>query len=264
MPAKPGSIPPQLSQTPARASVPAAGRAFDDLDLAAGPALELDHAPIGRPSQPSAESTGPRRAISATFRSPVSGSIPAQRPPSSGAIPAARPPGESPLPAPPAPPSLPPPPVPGSSVPPVEARRSTAGSVDAPAVKQGLFAFIPPRARIPVGVGLVLIAVIIAIRVLVKPRPAVDDGTLTSQPTTVPVAHEDHVDLVSVEVVGLPQGAVVRLDGLPSGTMPMRVRQGTHHVLIVTAPGYVQRTIELTATGDLHIPADMRPLIGTQ
>jgi hypothetical protein len=63
-----------------------------------------------------------------------------------------------------------------------------------------------------------------------------------------------------VELTGLPPGAEVRLDGLPGVALPMRLRRGTHHRLVVRAPGYADRTIELSAEESTTVHANLEPL----
>ena len=63
-----------------------------------------------------------------------------------------------------------------------------------------------------------------------------------------------------VEVTGLPPGAELRLDGLPGVSMPMRLRRGSHHRVVIRAPGYADQTLELDATESTTIHAGLTPL----
>lgn len=63
---------------------------------------------------------------------------------------------------------------------------------------------------------------------------------------------------VNVEIVGLPPGARLRLDGIPA-TSPLRVRAGSEHALSISAPGYAERTVSLSPTRDVRIHSGLRP-----
>ena len=67
---------------------------------------------------------------------------------------------------------------------------------------------------------------------------------------------------VAIDVTGLPPGATVRLDGLPAGTFPLRLRRGSNHVLNVSAPGYEAREIRFTADADKRLRGNLRPGTG--
>ncbi len=90
-----------------------------------------------------------------------------------------------------------------------------------------------------------------------------------SEGPTTAVVDEPVVDThtgpewVLIEIDGLPPGARVRLDGLPGATLPLRVRRGSHHVVDVSAPGYVDRHFEVDGTSSQRVRANMVPEIGT-
>jgi serine/threonine-protein kinase len=67
---------------------------------------------------------------------------------------------------------------------------------------------------------------------------------------------------VTIDVTGLPPGASVRLDGLPTGTLPLRLRQGSAHTLAISAPGYEAREIRFTADEDKRLRGNLRPGTG--
>jgi serine/threonine-protein kinase len=68
---------------------------------------------------------------------------------------------------------------------------------------------------------------------------------------------------VLIEVEGLPVGAELRLDGLPAGDPPLRMRRGrATHRLEISAPGYETRSIEFEADGDHRLVGSLRPQIG--
>jgi len=114
-------------------------------------------------------------------------------------------------------------------------------------------------------VGVAALAVFVALVFLV--RWVVDPGP--EPPAPPPVADPDPTetepdtpDWVSVTVVGLPPGSRLMLDGLPASS-PMRLRHGSEHVLEISAQGYEERRIELTADRNRTINARLRPAIGT-
>ncbi len=67
---------------------------------------------------------------------------------------------------------------------------------------------------------------------------------------------------VAIDVDGLPPGANVRLDGLPAGNFPLRLRRGSDHTLLISAPGYQDQEIPFTADRDRRIHANLRPETG--
>jgi serine/threonine-protein kinase len=88
------------------------------------------------------------------------------------------------------------------------------------------------------------------------------DSLATTVPATT-TAEPTGSEWVLIDIEGLPPDAHVRLDGLPGATLPLRVRRGSHHVVDLTCPGYVDRHLEITGTSSQRIRADMRPDLGT-
>jgi hypothetical protein len=116
-----------------------------------------------------------------------------------------------------------------------------------------------------VGVGAlaVFVALVFLVRWVVDPGPAELPPTPVADPTQGPPPTEsEEPRWVSITVVGLPPGSRLMLDGLPAST-PMRLRRGSEHVLEITAQGYEDRRIELTAEQNRTIHARLRPAIGT-
>jgi hypothetical protein len=90
--------------------------------------------------------------------------------------------------------------------------------------------------------------------------------TSTPEPpptTTVETVRAPSADWVYIDIDGIPPDARVRLDGLPGATVPLRVRRGSHHNVDISAPGYVDRHLEIDGDRNQHIRADMRPELGT-
>ncbi len=121
---------------------------------------------------------------------------------------------------------------------------------------------LPGPVRLGGGLALAVLVVVVAIRVAVQftaepaqepvlPVPAAPSPVAQATPTV-----EDATVLVNV--TGLPPGARVRLDGLPVGTLPVRMRRGESHVFVIEARGYERREIPVTPDRDLTIPAELR------
>jgi serine/threonine-protein kinase len=144
---------------------------------------------------------------------------------------------------------------------------SRGGDSFAPGAKRrsGLLGWIdglPGPVRIGSGVALAILLVVVAIRVAVQmtTEPA-KEPVLPPPAAPTPVAQaEPTVDsaTVLVNVTGIPPGARVRLDGLPVGTLPVRMRRGEAHVFVIEARGYERREIPVTPERDLTIPAELR------
>ncbi len=95
--------------------------------------------------------------------------------------------------------------------------------------------------------------------------PAEDGDPLVAPTTTVRLDDAPAVDdgTAIVEVRHLPYGARLRLDGLPTGDPPLRLRRSDRtHVLEVRAPGYETRRIEFVPTRDLTLSGSLRPQEG--
>jgi len=151
----------------------------------------------------------------------------------------------------------------------------TSGINPIPRVAQMSGAYAPVEATEPerpawvkwvvVGIGAVAIFVglVFLVRFVVDPGPAPPPPTPVTDPDVDPSEEDpDEPRWVSITVVGLPPGSRLMLDGLPAST-PMRLRRGSEHVLEITAQGYEDRRIELTAERNRTINARLRPAIGT-
>ncbi len=115
------------------------------------------------------------------------------------------------------------------------------------------------------GVSLaIFLALVFGLRWLVRGG----DDDVEALPTTV--VEEPVVDAptgpewVLIDIDGLPPDAHVRLDGLPGATLPLRVRRGSHHVVDLSAPGYVDRHFEIEGTSSRSVRANLVPDLGTQ
>lgn len=108
---------------------------------------------------------------------------------------------------------------------------------------------------------LVLVAIVIAIRTLVRPgegvsTEAVGQGLATT-PSTVPT-DLPQVDVAEITLTGLPPNYTLRVDGFPMTTMPVRMRARVAHTIDLDAPGYEPRRIVVTPTAAQTIAARMR------
>lgn len=119
-----------------------------------------------------------------------------------------------------------------------------------------------------VGLGSLVLFVALVALVRWMVRPGVEDEALPvpsvaseSPMEDAPPAHPKP-SWVSVEVVGLPPGARLRLDGLPARS-PLRVHAGGLHVVEIRADGYEDRRIEFQADRNRTLHARMRPALGT-
>jgi hypothetical protein len=144
---------------------------------------------------------------------------------------------------------------------------SRGGDSFAPGARRrgGLLGWIddlPGPVRIGGGLVLAVLVVVVAIRGLVQltteplQEPALP-APASPSPTAQPALDVDNVTVL-VNVTGIPPGARVRLDGLPVGTLPVRMRRGEAHVFVIEARGYERREIPVTPDRDLTIPAALR------
>jgi serine/threonine-protein kinase len=119
--------------------------------------------------------------------------------------------------------------------------------------------------RAALGFG-AFVMVVVLLRALVG-RPSEDSGrgiaTEASVPSAAPTGVNSRPSFVLVHVDGVPPNAQIRLDGVPGALLPLRLRQGTRHVLDIRAAGYEDRRLEFTAEPGLRLRADMRPNVGT-
>ncbi|MGE0788637.1 MAG: serine/threonine-protein kinase [Sandaracinaceae bacterium] len=131
----------------------------------------------------------------------------------------------------------------------------------------------PPAWRRYAMYGLILVgaiaAIVVALRIAFDRPDTVGDATGTSLPVTDPITdpspHPNNpgdAQWVSIRIVGLPPGARMRLDELPASS-PLRVRRGGQHVLVISAPGYEDRRMELETDRDRIVHARMVPAVGT-
>jgi len=114
-----------------------------------------------------------------------------------------------------------------------------------------------------VGGVLLFGAVVVAIRVAVRPGETTPQTAAPPEPVVAPVTPQPTDDLVSVDVVGLPPRSRVTLDGLPVATFPMRLRRGEAHTLEIECPQYDKRVIQFTAGQRSRIEANLVPAMGT-
>jgi len=241
---RPSDRPPEggARRSHAGGSIPRQIGGLDDYDLASGSAaLEFDESALA----PRASTTSQHRLASPYAKR---NSEP--------------PPGASPSVAPPAPSNntarhtASPLPVPMSPTP-----SEVADEVDAPPPVE------PPWWRAWLIRGVVAIAVfcvlVFGLRWLV--RGGEDDIEVPTTDVTEPPVLDTHAgpEWVLIEIDGLPPNAHVRLDGLPGATLPLRVRRGSHHSIDISAPGYVDRHIEIDGTSSRSVPADLQPEVGT-
>ena|GEM_PF-1323479 len=270
---------------PNSASASSAGKELDDFDLAApGPSLELDDAALASPGRGrvSRAPDARGRSYSGTLAAPTTSSagtlsampsspgvLAGPRHSSSGSIPAVTPPRRPSgaafaavaLPSAPSTSSgsLSSPGIPGGDLPlPDDAPTAPPQ----PTLIERVMA-LPRALRLGVVAVLALGAIIVAIRFAVRHGSDDDQLAVVPVPTVpVPPTGTEPVALpqtVLVDIAGLPQRARVKLDGLPVGVLPLRVRRGEHHVLEIEAPGYDARRIAITPNEDLRVSADMRP-----
>jgi hypothetical protein len=118
-----------------------------------------------------------------------------------------------------------------------------------------------------VGALLFVVAGVFAARAVLggDEDPQQPDPTQFVEPDSDPQPDPDqHVEdgRVAIDVTGLPPGATVRLDGLPAGSFPLRLRRGSEHTLHIAAPGYEEREIRFTADEDQRIRGNLRPGTG--
>ncbi len=145
----------------------------------------------------------------------------------------------------------------GSFAPPAPVTRRRGGLL-------GWLDGLPTAVRLGGGAALALTLVVVAIRVAVhhSAAPAVEPPP-TPRPTPAePAAASAAVvdtSSVVVRVMGVPPRARIRLDGLPVGALPVRMRRGEPHVLVIEAAGYERREIPLTPEHDVTLSADLRP-----
>ncbi len=85
------------------------------------------------------------------------------------------------------------------------------------------------------------------------------DPSPTGEGPAEPVSADGRV---VIELTQLPPGAEVKLDGLPAGSLPLRLRRDTAHTLDISAPGYVSRQIAFTADADKRLSARLEPHVG--
>jgi hypothetical protein len=119
-----------------------------------------------------------------------------------------------------------------------------------------------------VGALVIFVGAILAVRFAFSSSS--EEGAGNGATPTPVVEHEEEgpteppVDdgLVAIELLGLPPGASVRLDGLPTATFPLRLRRGTSHTLEVSAAGYQTREIQFTADTDKQLSGHLRPAVG--
>jgi len=144
---------------------------------------------------------------------------------------------------------------------------SRGGDSFAPGAKRrgGLMGWLdglPAPVRIGGGLVLAVLVVVVAIRlaVHVTTDPAQEPVPPTTPGSAPVVQPQPAVDTatVLVNVTGIPPGARVRLDGLPVGTLPVRMRRGETHLLVIEARGYERREIPVTPDRDVTIPAELR------
>jgi serine/threonine-protein kinase len=247
-----------------------AGKELDDFGLAAeGPALELDDAalaaPRGRvsvspasrtrsqsgtlPAVTGATPTGPHSAqppLEASRRAGATGPHPA----SSLPAPASAPVGASSL--------------PGGDLPEPDPEPTAAPATRGPSVVAQILERIK---GLPAAVHLAVLAVVVLGVIILVIRLAVGRGDeehqpLDSAPPEVVVPRAPVVEqpspTVLVDISGLPPEARIRLDGLPVGALPLRVRRGEHHVLEIEATGYEPRRIVITPDQDTRVSAELR------
>jgi eukaryotic-like serine/threonine-protein kinase len=70
---------------------------------------------------------------------------------------------------------------------------------------------------------------------------------------------------VLIEIDGLPPGARLRLDGLPAGSSPLRLRREDRtYSLEIAAPGFDTRVVNVTADRDQRVRGALRPTGGGQ
>ncbi len=111
-----------------------------------------------------------------------------------------------------------------------------------------------------VGTLAVFAALVLGLRAIVRPS----EPREVEAPPPVAVEPDEEsgpaIETVSLDVGGLPAGARVKVDGLPAGSLPVRVRRGTRHRIEIVAPGYEPRSMEVEADSDVRVRADLRPV----
>ena len=113
-------------------------------------------------------------------------------------------------------------------------------------------------------VGLLLFtAVVFGLRFAVRGGGEQTGETFIGRAPEPPSETRTGPEWVVIDIDGVPPGAHVRLDGLPGATVPLRVRRGSHHVVEIQAPGYVDRRLDVDGDENHRVRADMRPLLGT-
>jgi hypothetical protein len=110
----------------------------------------------------------------------------------------------------------------------------------------------------------VFVGLVLGVRWVVDPGVDASQSSTPAVDLPVPVEPRPAAEptWVSVRVEGLPPGSRLVLDGLPASST-FRVPRGGEHVLEITAPGYEDRRIELTADRNRTLRAGMRPAEGT-
>jgi serine/threonine protein kinase len=107
-------------------------------------------------------------------------------------------------------------------------------------------------------VGLIVfVALVVGLRTLVRPEAA---GESVSADVLAGVDPESARDWVLVEVDHVPEGAELRLDGLPGVRLPLRIRAGTSHTLEIRAPGHPPRRFEVRGIEGARLDVAMTPL----
>lgn len=92
----------------------------------------------------------------------------------------------------------------------------------------------------------------------VEPAPS-DDAPIPARPS----GPTSLLPWVLVDVDGVPPRAMLRLDGLPGATLPLRVRPGISHELRVLAPGFEEAVERFTPLGDMRVQLHLRAAVGT-
>jgi hypothetical protein len=108
------------------------------------------------------------------------------------------------------------------------------------------------------------VGLVLGVRYVVRPgvedhqieRPEVGEASIDRPEPAPPEPRRP--DFVSIRIEGLPPRASITLDGLPAQA-PLRVRRGSAHNLVISAPGYVDRHLDFTADQNRTLDADLRP-----
>jgi hypothetical protein len=132
-----------------------------------------------------------------------------------------------------------------------------------------------PGVRSAALLGAVAMVAAVAALAVLRSRPArhpievVDDTGLTRSPTgagdgplgAATTAALPTPDNVTIEVRGLPSGARVFLDGVPTAELPLRLPRGDRsRVLSLRATGYEERVLEIDGQRDRVIDVVMVPV----